>query len=443
MKKSIIIAVMLMIISGIVYAQDLRLDGYFNTGLGFIADNQDGDANDARLRAFGVDSEQPGMRFRLNGTYANADGNAGFRFRFQAQTNYGGTSSHSFTGNVTVPDPTDPPDGTLTGTATGNVTVNNLFGYFSLPYLYGWVGFFENKLTVSGGIIEDNTWTTGDWYLASDSMNHFVGLGTLIKATPIDGLVLGVGAHLISRSGGGDNNRLQLADFGTFQFLQNTRFVLHAGYTMPDMFRVGLSYRTEGGTVADANADKVGSIGGDNSSRLYADVRLLAVENLTAVVAASFNNLGESKLRWNAAEDRGFTFKETGEIIISQTFAYRIEDIRFGLNMAQFLSNVEANEDATLHFNLWGSYTMNNLVPRLDLNYIMGGNSGANWHRRNFQVTRYDSDYSLFSIRPSIRMNIDSRTHLEIGNMLNIDSYPSGQDSITTNIFYVDLRWSF
>ena len=430
MKKSIIIVAMIVILSGIVYAQDLRLDGYINTGLGLLSNDQDGDANDARLRAFGIDAEQPGFRFRLNGVYTNEANNAGIRFRLQSQGNYGGSTGITFPG-----------EGEL-------ASVPNLFGYFSMPYVFGWVGFLENKITLSGGILEDNAWTTGDWWLASDSMNHFVGLGTLLKVTPINGLVLGAGAHLVGRAGGGDNNRLQLVNFGTEQFLENTRYVFHAGYTMPNMFRVDLSYRTEGGSVAAASsAEKAGNIGADNSSRLYADVRLLAVDNLTAVVAASFNNLGESTIRWNTVEDKGFTFQDIGETIISQTFAYRIDDLRFGLNAAQWMRNgtttaPNSDQDASLLFNPWVSYTINTIVPRLDLAYFAGGSSSqGNWHRRAFTAA-YNSDVSLFSIRPSVRINLDGRTHFEIGNMLNIDS-PAEGDNRISNVFYVDLRWSF
>jgi hypothetical protein len=374
------------------YAQELRLGGYFNSGLGIVANDVENE--DPVIRAFGVDSEQPGYRLRLNGTYTNEANNAGVRFRLQSQANLGSNTTINVGGE--------------------NVTVPNLLGYFSMPFAFGWVGFMENRITLSGGIIEDNTWVTGDWWLGSESLNPFSGLGALLKVTPVDGLILGAGTHVIGRAGGSENNRLQKVNFGQAVDLGDARYVAHAVYTMPDLFRIDLSYRTE--------AD----VGGDNSSRLFGDIRLLAVDNLTAVVAAGFNNLGED-------------YDTSGEMLLSQTLAYRIDAIRLGLNAAQWLSNVE-NRDPGLLFNLWGSYTINNLIPRLDLAYFMGGSSTANWHRRAF-APAWDSDVSLFSARPSLRINLDNRTHLEIGDMVNVDF--KGDDRNLTNVFYIDFTLSF
>ena len=398
MKRIVVIAAAFFMLTGVVFAQDLRLDGYFNTGLGIISNDVDGD--DSRVKAFGVDSEQNGYRFRLNGSYQNEARTAGFRFRLQSQV------SHSA-------------------------------GYLSMPFAFGWVNFLDNKLSINAGIIEDGTWSTGDYWLASDSVSDFTGLGTLIKVTPIDGLVLGLGAQTVGRDGGGANNRLSDATFGRLLSLEDARITGHFVYTMPDMFRIGFSYRTEG----RVNATPSGYPGdADNpvawapvSSKLYGDFRFLGVSNLTAVVSASFDNLGED-------------FENTGVMTFSETFAYRVEDIRFGLNAVQFMYNRE-DRDTSMLFNVWGSYTINDFVPRLDVVYFMGGSStagasAATWHRKGFSASG-NPDISLLSIRPSLRINLDSRTHLEIGDMINIDSNAATDTSVLTNVFYIDLRWSF
>jgi hypothetical protein len=64
-----------------------------------------------------------------------------------------------------------------------------------------------------------------------------------------------------------------------------------------------------------------------------------------------------------------------------------------------------------------------------------------------------DDDLSVFSVRPSVKINLDSRIFLEIGDMINIDfgnfdgAYKDSDDakkkSLFTNVFYVDVKFSF
>jgi hypothetical protein len=395
MKKFILIVVLIITMTGIsgfhgtVSAQELKFDGYINSGLGFVTSDIDG--SDPFLKTFGVDSEQNGYRLRLNGSYTNEANNAGIKFRLQSQAGLTNSSRE----------------------------------FISLPFAFGWVNFLDNKLSVNAGIIEDNTWTTGDFWLASDSVSDFAGLGALIKITPVDGLIFGLGAHTIGRRGGGDNNTLAKTSFGEKINLEDARITFHAVYTMKDVFRIGASYRTES------------SVGTAVTSKLYGDFRYLGIKDLTAIFATSVDNLGDD-------------FDKTGTIILSETFAYKMDNINFGLNAVQFLYNDKAKDTGML-FNIWGSYTINNIIPRLDLVYFMGGRSNFidyadipnpvfTWHRKGFAATQ-NKDHSLISIRPSIRLNLDNKTHLEIGDMINIDNNDS--DSIINNVFYIDLKWSF
>jgi len=91
----------------------------------------------------------------------------------------------------------------------------------------------------------------------------------------------------------------------------------------------------------------------------------------------------------------------------------------------------------------------------------MGYNSGTSgenqWERRGFvnvaKAKDANDDYSVFSVRPSIKFNLDSRIFLEIGDMINFDSaakdgaYKDSGDankkSLFTNVFYVDVKFSF
>ena len=401
MKKILGIVVIMTILTGVLFAQELRLDGYINSGLGVVTkENSDGD-NVNSLKAFGVDSEQNGYRFRLNGSFTNENRNAGIRFRMQSQatlTQVSGTANDA-------------------GAFAGARATHE---FISFPYMSGWVSFLDNKINISGGIIEDSAWQTGDFWLASDSVNHFAGLGALLKITPMDGLVIGAGAQTVGRQGGGNNNTLA-RNLSNTPELEDARYSLHFGYTMPDVFRFGLSYKPES------------DVGGHDTGILYADFRYLGSKDLTAVVAASLNRLGED-------------FSDTGEIIISQTFGYRMDDFSLGLNAVQFLFNAE-NDDTGLMFNLWGSYAIGTVVPRLDAVYFVGGNSTLNasattWHRKGFGPSR-NSDVSVLSVRPSVRFNVSSRAHLEIGDMINIDNFGADDGNTLSNSFYIDLRWNF
>jgi len=430
------------------YAQDLKFDGYLNSGLGIVTnDNEDIDPY-PYFKAFGVDSESNGFRFRLNGSFTNEAKNAGARFRLQGQRRLDQT------------------------------------GYLSMPYLYGWVGFLQNKITLTGGLVDDGTWTSADWWWGDDTGE---GLGLLFKTEPVKGLIFGVGAYTISQQGSGANNWLQVqvsedypkwdasANSGSGGYVKDTRtvsrlpnfgeltlkpedvkYTFNLAYTMPDAFRFNVMFRTQNkaGWTATRNQADYGYGGREESMFLQAELRLLAVKNLTAIVVGTFDYLQ--------------SFEKKGNIMLSETLGYKIDNLNFGLNAVQFLYNrTDASDNKidynpSLLFNPWVSYTIDKIVPRLDLVYFMGGrskmsNGNNQWERRGFvnvdKEANASDDYSVISARPSIRFNLDSRIFLEIGDMINYDmavkegAYKTKSDlkrnSLFTNVFYVDLKFSF
>ena len=397
------------------FGQGITFDGLINSGLGFIA--TDADDHKPQLRAFGVDSESQGYRFRLNGSAQNEERTVGARFRMQGQRDLSTT------------------------------------GYLSMPYLYGWVNQFDNKLYVAAGLVDDGTYATADWWYDDDNTE---GLGLLVRAAPIDGLSMGVGAYMISQMSGGSNNMLA-GGFPNFRDrainAEDAKYTFNIAYTMPDVFRFGLSYRTKNKAAWSANDPDTGDYlynrGNFEYDQLIGELRVLAVDNLTAVVVGIVDNLGDS---------------DNQNITLSETFAFKAnEQLNLGLNAVQFIYNRANDTDPSLLFNLWGSYAIDSIIPRLDLVYMMGGRSrlstsDGRYHRKGFQertgTADVDDDYSVFSVRPSVRFNVNSRTHIEIGNMLNFDSYSGdetasapgyidgGTDRIS-NVFYFDFRWSF
>jgi hypothetical protein len=264
----------------------------------------------------------------------------------------------------------------------------------------------------------------------------------LLKVAPIDGLALGVGGYAINRRGGSNNNGLNNYDLGSFVKLEDIKLTFHAAYTMKDVFRLGLSYRMENkaGTPNAATGE---------ASILYGEFRYLGMKDLTAAVAASITRLGMDD------------FSTAGNMIFSETFGYKIgDDLNLGLNAVQFMYNRATSYSPSLLFNLWGSYAFGKIVPRLDFVYFMNGNStttGTNngtWHRKGFANQAYSTDgnpnnLSVFSARPSVKINLDGRTFLEIGDMINFDfgkrevSAYGNKTSMLTNVFYIDAKWSF
>jgi hypothetical protein len=431
-------------VTGSLWAQELKFDGYLNSGLGIVVD--DNEDHDPYFKAFGVDSESNGFRFRLNGSYTNEAKNAGAKFRLQGQRRM------------------------------------DQAGYLSMPYLYGWMSFLENKITLTGGLVDDSTWTSADWWWNDDTGE---GLGLLLKMEPVKGLNLGLGAYTISQQSGGGNNALlftpitldtgtskytardpRLPNFGDLMLkAEDVKYTFNAAYTMPDTFRLSVIFRTKNragwasGRLDADTGERVSNdvytyAGREESMFLQTELRVLAVKNLTAVVVGTFDKLEK--------------FDKRGNIMFSETFGYKMDNLNVGINAVQFLYNRTNAADEKIDynpgllFNPWVSYTIDKVIPRLDLVYFMGGqsktaNGNNQWERRGFanvaKAKDANDDYSVFSVRPSIKINLDGKTFLEIGDMINYDmakkdgaykdSGDSNKKSLLTNVFYVDLKFSF
>jgi hypothetical protein len=398
MKKLGIVAVLLaagaFAASGL-FAQ-ITFNGYVNSGLGVVYSSEEG-APDPYIAVMGTDSEQAAFRVRLNGSYTNEAGNAGVNLRLHASAG-----------------------------------VNAV----AMPFAYGWFSAFDKLLTVKGGLVDDGTWNT----MGRMDGDVDEGLGALARVTPIPGLDIGVGAYVQSLSSDGatmpGNNTNYLTDpnvdFDASYYareLAQAKYTFGLGYTLPDLVKIAASYRPESQVAG--------------SSRLRAGVSLLAVPNLKAVLELQLDNLQD--------------FSDTGLIDIYETVQYDniIPNLSVGLWAIEYL-NQASDTDLGLYVGPWVSYALGSIVPRLDFVYGNGVKAGFNstnsknevmakWHRKNYSAV-YDSDVSVISIRPSVTFNIDSKTFVEIGDLIDIDGAKDGwgdDDSRISNVFYVDFKWSF
>jgi hypothetical protein len=406
MKKAGVFAVLAaagMVVAGGLFAQELKFDGYVNSGVGLVITDQED--VDPYLTAFGVDSWQYGYRFRLNGAYTNEAGNAGARFRFQSQA------------------------------VTGS--------FFSIPYAYGWVKLLGDVVTLSGGLVDDSTWASSGPLLTDDQSE---GLGALAKISPIKGLDIGVGAYVISTKGGDANQTLALDLAKNTIDLDEAKYTFNLGYTLPDVVKFSATYRTKNST------------GFSQSSRAIVNVALLAVQNLTAVLEAELDNLQDFKALKAGDKDAWDNpvtnvTGSSGKTNLYETIGYKLGDLGLGLNAIQYIS-LAKDTDAGLLFNPWVSYAIGSVVPRLDVVYLNGGigpqddqNGKGKYHRQGSWANRYDSDYSLISFRPSVKFNLDPKTFIEVGDLVGIENGPDNsfgdESSRITNVFYIDFKWTF
>jgi len=401
MKRIICVFIAAVSVAALGFTQEFKFDGYVNGGLGLWTSNEDG-KDDPMVMAYGVDSERYIGRFRLNGTYTNDAKTAGVSFRLQVQ-------GKGFTQT----------------TASGET-----YGYPvntpSLAFGYGWLKLLD-VITIKAGLVDDGTWKTAD-YIYNDSQSE--GAGVLVRITPVTGLDIGAGGYVATYTSGSNNNFLGI-NLPSQLKAEDAKYTLNVAYTMDKVFRIMASYRPDNKTGGDSKY---------NRSQILAELRLLAVDGLTAIVVAQMDNLDDD----TKVKDMNFY----------ETFGYKIGDLGIGLNAAQYIRTLQdgstAKDDFSLWINPWVSYALSEgkIVPRLDVVYFMGGNQdGQNYHRRGF-VANYDKDKSVINARPSLRINIDSKTSLEIGDSFYY--YQPGKkadgttaDAVMTNVAYVDVVVKF
>jgi hypothetical protein len=381
-----------------------------NTGVGVVLSTEDG-AWDPFLAATAADARDNLYQIRLNVNYTNEAGTAGAALRFRA------------TGAETSP---------------------------SFPFAYGWVSAFDKVLTVKGGLVDDGVWNTTGYVLAADQTE---GLGVLAKLTPISGLDIGAGAYLGSAASSA------IATGGVD--LDTAKYTFNLGYALPDLVKIVATYRTKSGTSL--------------SSRALVGLELKAVPNLKAILEVELDNLQDFTTQEGDKDAWGKTVGSqavtdadgkvttpagptptaaSGKINVYETVQYDLGSLSVGLFAIEWLSQAEG-ADLAFYANPWVSYALGSVVPRLDFGYGSAAQAGFNndttnplrWHRQNYAPT-YKKDVSVISIRPSVKFNIDSKTYVEIGDLIDIDGNKNkeatwGDDSRISNVFYVDFKWVF
>jgi len=402
MKRIICVFLAAVFVAALGFTQELKFDGYVNGGLGLWMGNDVSGYDDPMIMAFGVDSERNLGRFRLNGSYTNEAKTAGVNFRLQVQ-----------------------------GRGVGGI------GSASVPLLtvgYGWVKLLD-MITVKAGIVDDSTWQTADFIYNDDQSE---GVGVLVRITPIAGLDIGAGGFLATPDSSSNNN--YLAQLGaTPKKAEDAKYTLNVAYTMDKVFRIMASFRPDNKTLGDGSGSAPKNLGKYNRSQILAEFRLLAVDGLTAIIVGQMDNLDDKALN--------------KDINIYETFGYKLGALGVGLNAAQYIRNLPsgstASDELSLWFNPWVSYAFSEgkIVPRLDVVYFRSGrlknDSGTpnDYSRRGFEAS-YIKDSYVLNARPSLKINVDSRTSFEIGDSFYY-SKAKGADAAMINVVYTDIVVKF
>jgi hypothetical protein len=425
MKKALVVLLILAVAGG-VFAQGWAFTGYADTGIGvFIPDGENG----ARARVVSRDAGVAGNRVQFAGAYSSEAGDYGFSFCLRAD-------------NAVI----------------------------SLNYGYGWLSGLNGIITGYAGVINNDLAgvNTGD-LIFNGRGGEGTGLYTVVK--PLDILSVGFGVFGGTDAGGWAVSIDQ--DTGSFKtpnpaytiptnsvWPQYLKYSGGVAVTIPETVKFVASFRNanKASTVGTGVFDKATGIG--NDAQVAAGANLLMVQGLKASVAGVFNRVD--------------VFSDHGIVRIFETAEYTgIENLTVGLGLWQALvtgskakdafkakmQNTDGSfDDPGLSFRGWVyvSYGLlgGKIVPRLDLNYLLGG-SWDNEYRIPFDgrfYPNFDSKANLFNIRPSVGFQVTKNAWFELGYIVNkylgdrgtnayaVDSSGTEKQDAMNQAIYADIK---
>ena len=362
MKKIVVALVVLALAGGGAFAQGWTFSGLVDVGLSMtIADDWD----DPRIDNLSSDMTNAAARTQLRSVFVSEDRTRGVDFLLRHDGWVGGAGATSF------------------------------------AHAFGWVSLFDGLLTAYGGRVDVGYFNALD--LMSAGINSGFGPGLLFVVDPMDNLRLGFGGYA---TGG------QWFNTYSHDAADNPHAlgVFSMSFAQPDTFRLRFSLR---------NASQVAAAGGSNSAQAYVSFAFDALDDMTIAVTGHFLQL----------ED----FGDAGEMRFHFTALHTglMDGLNLTLGATVGLSNDDAHDDMHLWFWAWVDYAVNDVVvPRLHIHYVMGGTMGANpvaGSGNNFHVASFrdnatfNSDHSLFQLRPSVQLRVAPASFLEVGGLIHMN----------------------
>jgi hypothetical protein len=396
MKKALVVLLILAVAGGL-FAQEWTFTGYTGGGIGiFIPDGEEG----ARAKLVSRDAGTAGNRVQFAGAYTSEAKNYGFSFRLRSE-------------NAGAP---------------------------SLNYGYGWLSGLNGIVTGYAGKIDNDLAGVNTGDLIFDGRGgEGTGLYTVIK--PIS--VLSVGFGVFGSTTPADEVKPE-----------DLKYIGGVGVTIPGTVKVVVNFRNANKVSAAGTNDFEAPTGIGNDAQLAVGTNLLMVKGLKVSVLGVFNRL----------ED----FSDSGVVRIFETASYTgITNLTIGLGLWQALLTGSATKDAykkdmngddpILSFRGWvyASYGLlgGKIVPRLDVNYLMGGIWGNEYqiHFDDQFLPNFDPDAVLFSIRPSVGFQVTGNAWLEVGYIINkhlgmrsfsYATFPSGNKMLgaLNQAIYADIK---
>ena len=398
--KKFLVVLLILVVAGGVFAQELKLSGLLNSGLQLNV--FDGDTKQqSTVGAYAYDAGQNGYRFRLNGAFTM--GNMGVNFRFQSQ---GGTSNQAA----------------------------------NIAFAYGYVNLFDGMINLNGGVIDNGTYNSmGDW--DSDGGE---GTGALINIRPIKDLSIGLGIYADAKG-----TAAPATAWDVMKFTGNVAF------TMPDLFKLTAVYAMD--NLQSYTPPGGSSVTVKDYKQISAGLSILAVKNLKFIIegAGRFYEVptGQKYTPGMVVETISYKIDKLDFGIIGYEYfngrpfwSDNPDKKNPAWNDAFTAATTAGVHDISFGFTVepWISYTINgNIVPKLAFKYGMD-----NLDRDGTQL---DMTLTEMRIKPSIRFNLPMSSWIELAYEFY---YVTASGKTTTgasiadfsrnlNRVYVDFVWKF
>ena len=280
---------------------------------------------------------------------------------------------------------------------------------FQLNRATGWMNFADGLLRLEGGRFgPGSAYAQIDLLSNGDDPARFP-YALFAHIRPIDGLSIGVAAL---GTGGG------LLTDGVGELLaQVTPFF-------------GVAYNS---SLFNLSA---GLYAGKDDVSAMASATIAAVTNIPIGFGIALHNINE--------------FGDAGRVRVHANAGINIiENVGIGIACA-FVMN-QAMDDPYFRGWVWLAYTMGNIIPRLDVNYVMGGrfNDGNGLGPiETFNAPTWNPDHAFIGVSPNVRFRVTGGAFVDIGYIAGIDMSSNdasafGGTNGINHAFFIDYRISF
>ena len=285
----------------------------------------------------------------------------------------------------------------------------------------GWISGLDGMLTVYGGRFGGSVFATMD--PVSDScyfLDTWMGLYGLIK--PIDMVTIGLGATAAVPSFG--------VNFDDEKTVNGS-----SGIPGNDKAKGVIAFRVDVPDLLNfAAAVQLGGFKGDYNA--YLTFKVFAVKDVNIAATARLLHVDD--------------FSDAGQMIFYEYFGFNgVENLSVNLGLAQSLLQADGSD---LYFRAWFwlTYAIGNIVPRLDVNYIMGGTYAYGSLNQNWDFEgnwKHNEAWSMLAISPSVQFRISGSTFFDIGYAAYVGLGDTKKDAkafdTMNHAVYLELQTSF